>query len=473
MIVRDEQSLQYVIEEMKKAEIIAFDTETSDKGFPHTHITSFSVSWADDKGAYIPFGHNTGEFQLPPEVVYDAFRPVLEDPSKTLVMHNSQYDMKIAHLMGIQISDNIFDTMTASWLMDTEGSHGLKDLVFQILGYKMTELSDICPKEKHPHWKNDKVYRTDLVPISELGPYAYDDSIYTRKLYFHYKPLIDELYQKVYYDLEREFSVTLAEIEAYGAYVNKEKLQKYGEEILKETQKAEQEIYMCRPAPNTGVAFNINSGKQLNQVLFVENKIKPIGARGKSGDYSTKAELLEKFADQGHEIAQAILRFRELDKLYGTYIKGMGGAITDKGRIHCRFNRIGTKTGRLSSSKPNLQNIPNNDEFPIRDAFEATPVHLSVNGKPKKLIVLDYSQIEYRVGAHLAKDKDMLDVYISQGGDLHSETARSVWNLETDIDGKTINAREMTLKDVKKHFEPNRRDAKSINQECNTFRISA
>ena len=171
-----------------------------------------------------------------------------------------------------------------------------------------------------------------------------------------------------------------------------------GKKIEEEMQKAETEIFMCRPAPNTGVPFNINSNNQLNEVLFNECKIPPIGAQGKSGLYSTKADYLETYAKKGYQIAKAILRYRELEKLYGTYIKGMGGVITDKGRIHCRFNRIGTRTGRLSSSKPNLQNIPNNKEFPIRDAFEATPAHLSNTGKKKKLVVLDFSQIEYRVG---------------------------------------------------------------------------
>jgi len=256
--------------------------------------------------------------------------------------------------MGIKIHDNIFDTMIASWLENTEGEHGLKPLTFQIFGYKMTELSDIAPKEKHPHWKNEKVYRTDLVPIAELGDYAFDDAIWTRRLYFHYLPIIDELYRKVYYELEREFTVCLAEIEAYGAYVNKEKLMQIGKKIEEEMQKAETEIFMCRPAPNTGVPFNINSNNQLNEVLFNECKIPPIGAPGKSGLYSTKADYLETYAKKGYQIAKAILRYRELEKLYGTYIKGMGGVITDKGRIHCRFNRIGTRTGRLSSSKPNL-----------------------------------------------------------------------------------------------------------------------
>jgi DNA polymerase I len=460
VIVRDYDSLNYVIDNMKEAQIIAFDTETADWGFPKTHVTGFSISWADMKGAYIPVGHRTGEYQLPAEEVYAALKPILEDPKKVIVMHNSQYDIKVARLMGIYMTDNIFDTMTASWLDDTEAEHGLKPLTLKYFNYQMTELADICPKEKHPNWKNDKVYRTDLVPIQELGDYAFDDSIYTRKLYFHYKPLMDANYKKVFEELETELALCLAEMEAFGAYVNKPILEAHGTRMKSEIEKAETLIYSLRPGSNKDVPFNINSPKQMNQVLFHECGIKPIGAPGKSGDYSTKSDYLEVWALKGHEIAKAILRFRELDKLYGTYIKGMGGAITEKGRIHCRFNRHGTRTGRLSSSKPNLQNIPNNREFPIREAFQATPAELSVTGKPRKLVVLDFSQIEYRVGAHLAKDEAMLDVYITQGGDLHSETARSVWTLVTE-DGR--NAMELSLKEVKQYFETQRRDAKAIN----------
>lgn len=233
-----------------------------------------------------------------------------------------------------------------------------------------------------------------------------------------------------------------------------------GANIERALNDAEQEVYRMRPNELQGVPFNMNSGKQMNQVLFGEFGIKPIGQKGKSGDYSTKADNLEIWAAEGHAIVRQILRYREMSTLHGTFIVSMGKAINDKGRIHARFNIIGTKTGRLSSAQPNLQNLPNNKEFPIRDCFEATPAHLSNTGKKKKLIVLDFSQIEYRVGAHLAQDHAMIDVYNKYGGDLHSETARSVWELVTP-DGR--NARDLSLKEVKQHFDTARRDAKSIN----------
>lgn len=459
MIVRDEATLQHVVDKMNQEKIIAFDTETVDRGFPNVSVTGFSVSWADGEGAYIPVGHSTGEFQLPKDLVYDAFRPILEDPEKIVVMQNAGYDIKVASLMDIRIGENVWDTMIASWMVDTEGEHGLKAMTKQIFGYEMTELTDLSPKEPHPVWPKKKVLRTDLVPISELGPYAFDDSVYTRKLYFHFKPMIDKEYKKVFEDLYREYNLALAEIEAYGVYVNKDKLMSIGERIIAEKERARKEVFNLRPGSSKGEEFNTNSTKQLNHVLFTECKIKPIGKKGKSGDYSTKAENLEIWAPQ-YPIAKELLRYRELEKLYGTFIEGMGRAINPNGRIHARLNIIGTRSGRLSSAQPNLQQLPRNSEFPIRDCFEATPIHLSNTGKKKKLVVLDFSQIEYRVGAHLAKDETMLDVYNNQGGDLHSETARSVWDLVTE-DGK--NARDLTLKEVKDHFNSERTAAKAIN----------
>jgi len=464
MIVLDYRDLDDVIKEMSKAKEIAFDTETVDIGYPRTTVTGMSFSWDDGVGCYIPVGHHTGELQLPAEDVYAAVKPILEDPNKLLYAHNMQYDWKVATLMGIRIPQNFFDTFIASVMDFTEGDHDLKYLSETILKHKMVELADLAPKEKHPFWKNDKVYRTDLVPIKDLGSYAWDDAVQTRRLGQHYKPIIERDYPKVFYELMMPMVLCLSEMEAYGVYVNKEKLRTYGLAMEKELAIAREKLFSLRPK-HPGVEFNLNSTKQLNEVLFEECGIKPIGMLGKSGNYSTNAEVLETLEFQGHEIATAILRFRELDKLHGTYIVSMSKAIHTDGRLYAKLSLGGARTGRLSSSKPNLQNLPTNKEFPVRDAFEKTPTHLSPTGKPRKLVVLDMSQLELRVLAHMSQDPIMVDVYVNQGGDLHSETCRSTFPIEwkDEATGKILKGAEIPLKIVKKHFSELRRASKPVN----------
>jgi len=462
VIVLDYRDLADVVEQMKKEKVIAFDTETHDIGFPRTKVVGISFSWGEDVGCYIPVGHTTGELQLPAEDVYEAIRPILEDMDKVIVMHNAQYDIKIAKLMDIIIPQNFFDTFIAATMDFTEGEHGLKYLSETILHHKMVELTDIAPKEKHPWWKNKSVIRSDLVKISAMGSYAWDDAVQTRKLYFHYEPIMKKMYEKVFWELMTPMVSCLTEMEEYGCYVNKNKLDTYGIDVAAGIIKSKADIYGLRPK-FTGVEFNLNSTKQLNEVLFEECKIKPIGEKGKSGNYSTKAEILETLAGEGNEICKAMLRFRELDKLYGTYIVSMGKAINTDGRLYGRLSLGGARTGRLSSSQPNLQNLPKNTEFPIRDAFEKTPTELSPTGKPRKLVVLDMSQLELRVLAHMSKDEVMHEVYCNQGADLHSETCRSTFPIELEVDGKLLKGPEIPLKLVKDNFHDLRSAAKPVN----------
>lgn len=463
MLIRTENELAYVVEQIKKSTVpayiapllerefngqykrlLAFDTETEDYGYPKTKAVGLSLSWNGEDGCYIPFGHDEGN-QLPWDIVCDALKPWLEDESTLVIMHNATYDIKVIDLMGIKIKANNFaDTMILSWLWDTECEHGLKPLTLKWFGYKMTELADLAPKTKHPVWNNKKVYHCNRIPITALGDYASDDAIFTYKLFVLYFPYVFDLYGKVYKDLETEFLFELSEIERFGVYVSEDELKKLDKELHRQIDEAEKALH------EKYGDFNPASPKQLNEVLFEKAKIKPMGDKGKNGLYSTKSEYMERWASQGHEVCQMILKIRELKKLQGTYTSSMLKIRNDNGRIYARLNRHGTRTGRLSGSEPNLQNIPHNDEFPIRGAFCAPPVEHSITGKPRKLIVLDYSQIEYRVGAHLTKDPEMIRVY-KNDIDLHSRTAKACWRLDC------------APEDVPELYPKYRKMAKSVN----------
>ena len=481
MIVRTEGELAYVIDQMRDKPIIAFDTETYEYGYPYTYLVGMSFAWGNkrNEGCYIPVGHMVGS-QLPIDMVLEEVKQILEDPEKLIVMHNATYDMKVATLYGIEIGEKIWDTMIASWLMNSDSEHGLKDLAWILFKHKMTELSDICETRKHPVFENKKVYLVHEVPIDRLGDYAWDDAVQTFKLYEHYRPLIDEEYKKLFYELEMEYLHTLCEMEMWGCYVNKEDLLKLGEELGTALREYEEAVYNARPSKEK---FNLNSTKQLNQVLFQELKLKPVGAQGKTGNYSVDKEVMKKFAAQGVEICARILDYRQLVKLKGTYVDGMSKIITGPdtemqrlipdwhlflkpnpdtgelaapmgfggyGRIHTSLNRHGTRTGRLSSSNPNLQNIPKNKKYDIRHAFQFAPKDLSNNGHEKRLAIADFSQIEYRAAAHVAKCPVMSQMFWD-GIDFHSRTAPGCWHLDCEVT------------EVKDKFPEYRDKAKSVN----------
>lgn len=483
MIVRTEKELEWVLTEFGKAKYRALDTEYVAYGFPNTQLVGTSLAWADDfegeagikpfyetegyiKGAYIPINHEGGT-NIPLDFILPKLKEVIETSVNPIAMHNAKADIQILSHYGINVpEDIIFDTMIAHWLINTDGvgseaqimvgqgRHDLKTLSKYILGYTMTELSDISPKE-HGYWDNnidkwiktkasdktgsDYIYRVDLVPIDKLGEYAYDDAVQTLKLMFYLSPLIlQENVSNIYNDIEREFVFCLAEMEKYGAFVDGKKLQEFKDSYKVKIDSVLSDIskYWTYDTP-----FNPNSTKDLNKMLFEIRGIKPIGELNKKNEYTTNAACLEIWAETD-ECAALILKYREMIKMYGTYLVGMGGLIRSDSRLHTSFLRHGTRTGRLSSSHPNLQNIPTGDEISIRQVFVAP--------KGKKLVVGDLSQIELRLLAHLSGDTGMVEIY-QKGKDLHSETAKAVFNLKCPVD------------QVKHKFPKERKKGKTVN----------
>jgi DNA polymerase I-like protein with 3'-5' exonuclease and polymerase domains len=616
MIVRTRPEWLHVVSKLKNSfdkngvRVISYDWETVDRTYPDIQHTGFSVGWHEGgqiRGAYIPVGHNTGELQLHIDDVATELAEVLEDPSIQIAMQNAPYDMKVSTLVmvdalspsaggtatltkrGIKVHDNIFDTMVASWLLNTNGvgtkaavlaghgSHGLKDQARYVLKMEMRDLADFAPKEKQ--LKNGveiEVMRTDLVKIEDLGDYAADDAIATLALRDHYLPLLEKepKVQKVMQKLERPFAHCLTEMEMNGIELQDALLvemrtavedelvdirrkmyeQREGQDfhairdvaLVKKLAVAYEEldaIYRLpqddprypknekgKPAGKGTVRkkliassgleghpvvekirddklrpeiaayphlahqiFAIGSNIDLNRVLFDECRLPPIGERGVNGLYSTAAENIDEWAKES-ELAQLLQRFREIEKLRGTYLVGMVGKLGPDNRLRTSINRTGTRTGRLSTRNPNLQNIPTSSEFPIRKAFVGTGTreaavtviqyHLDKDGKqerPRELIcenggggyhikdgsvvdwwgdnppwplfVADYSQLEICLLAHVSKDPTLVQA-VTAGEDIHALTAQACFDEVP---------KDISLAEVAEFYPKQRKNAKPVN----------
>lgn len=451
LIVRTETELAEMLSQLEKADTYCLDTETLDRGLFDLSLVGLSLSFDGKRGFYIPTGHADESAQLPAELVLERMKPILERPGKMCLMHNAKYDLKVLKVLGgIEFPQDaelfcskekkspIYDTMVAAWLLDTENEIGLKALSKRYLKHTMVELSDIAKKEKHPV-TGDDVYRPDLVPIDVLAKYAIDDAVRP----FQLKQIFDQGLEKwglekVFYELEMPYVFVLTDMELAGVLINREKLEEFYGEAPDKLKGLKQRIFACRPG---GEEFNIGSQPQLNQVLFKELGIKPLGEKGKSGYYSTKEEYMEVWANK-HEICKLILDYRKLDKLIGTYLTGLSKRIDPDGRIRSNFNRF-ISTGRLSSSRPNLQNIPRpeNDLFGLRSLFIAP--------EGKTLIVADYSQIELRILAHFSRDPKLIEAYM-KGEDIHAATAKALFDLSEPV--SEVKEKHGELRSIAKNY---------------------
>jgi DNA polymerase-1 len=451
LIVRTETELAEMLSQLEKADTYCLDTETLDRGLFDLGLVGLSLSFDGKRGFYVPTGHAEESAQLPAELVLERMKPILERPGKMCLMHNAKYDLEVLKVLGgIEFPQDaglfcskekrspIYDTMVAAWLLDTENEIGLKALSKRYLKHTMVELSEIAKKEKHPV-TGDDVYRPDLVPIDELAKYAIDDAVRP----FQLKQIFDQGLEKwglekVFYELEMPYVFVLTDMELAGVLINREKLEEFYGEAPDKLKALEQRIFACRPG---GEEFNIGSQPQLNQVLFKELGIKPLGEKGKSGHYSTKEEYMEVWANK-HEICKLILDYRKLDKLIGTYLIGLSKRIDPDGRIRSNFNRF-ISTGRLSSSRPNLQNIPRpeNDLFGLRSLFIAP--------EGKTLIVVDYSQIELRILAHFSRDPKLMEAYM-KGEDIHAATAKALFDLPEPV--SEVKEKHGELRSIAKNY---------------------
>ena len=404
--------LKALVEKLDQAEGIAWDTETTSVDQMQADLVGIALAVDGDTGYYIPVGHNAGQ-QLSIQQVIEALRPPLTNPDIPKYAHNAAYDLVMMQRYGIDVTPVAFDTMIAEWLRNpTSKNLGLKNLAMHELGMYMTPISELIGTGK-------KQKTMDVVAIEQAAPYAAADAAMTYQLTENlHTALHDQSLMEPYESLEMPLIPVIAAMEQAGVALNLPFLAEMSERLGSQLSELEGEIYGLSGGYGE---FNINSPKQLNDVLFGKLGLPVQGLKKTTHGYSTNAATLDKLkADTGHPIVTAILEYRELTKLKGTYVDALPELVNPHtGRLHTSYNQTGTSTGRLSSSNPNLQNIPIRTEIgrEVRRAFVAPGGSV--------LLAVDYSQIELRVLAHISQDPTLMFAF-AQGLDIHSATAAAV-----------------------------------------------
>ncbi len=415
VIVNTEDGLRELVETLNKSEGIAWDVETTSTDQMTADLVGISLAVNPDTGYYIPVGHKSGE-QLPLNTVLDALRPPLTNPSIPKYAHNANYDLVVMQRYGVDVSPVGFDTMIAEFLRHPDGKTlGLKNLARQEEIAKMTEISDLIGKGK-------KQITMDEVSIDRAAPYAAADAVVTHRLVTFLRPKLEELeLLNLFNDLEIPLIPVIASMERNGVVLDTAYLRDLSERLSQTQHTLEQQVYAVE-----GVGeFNLNSPKQLGEVLFEKLKLSAEGVRKTTHGFSTDAAVLENLKGE-HPIIDKILEYREVTKLKGTYVDALPALINPHtGRVHTIYHQTGAATGRLSSSNPNLQNIP------IRTELGREVRRAVIAPKGTKLLAVDYSQVELRILAHMSQDKTLLEAF-AQGQDIHAATAAAVYGVPLD-----------------------------------------
>jgi len=410
-IVNTIPALDELLSRLSAAKSFAFDLETTSLNSMLAELVGVSLSLASGEAHYIPVGHvGWGHVeQLPLGQVIDRLRPLLENVALAKLAHNGKYDMTVLAEHGITVNNLTFDTILAAYLLG-EKSLGLKALAFSRLGIEMTPITDLIGS-------GARQISMSQVEVEQAADYACADADMTLRL----GELLDpELRQQGLWQLFSEVEMPLVSVlvgmERNGVALDTELLRGMSHRLGEQLLKLEAEIYDC-----VGHRFNANSPQQLSSVLFQELGLPP--TRRTKGGYSTGAAVLEELRGI-HPIIEFILDYRQLAKIKSTYIDALPALINHKtGRVHTSFNQTRTATGRLSSSEPNLQNIPVRGELgkQVRKAFIAPPGYYLLAG--------DYSQIDLRALAHLSKDESLLSAF-HQDEDIHAATAAQLFGVD-------------------------------------------
>lgn len=417
-VVRDEAALEALAQKLEQAEGIAFDTETTSTDQMQAALVGISLAVRPGEGYYIPVGHMLDEEpQLPLERVVERLRPALTDPSIPKYGHNIKYDAIVMERHGLAVTPLSVDTMIGEWLLHPEQSQrklGLKNLAFYRLGIEMTEITDLLGRGKGQ-------ITMDLVPVAQAAPYAAADADVTLRLVEPIcREIVEQGLESLFYDVEMALVPVLADMEMAGVKVDVAFLKRMSAEMARLLDERTRAIYNI-----AGYEFNLNSTQQLSEALFEKLQLPTQGLRKtSSGYYSTAADVLDSLLEQDTTgIIEAILEYRELEKLRSTYVDALPHMVNPQtGRIHTSFNQTGTVTGRLSSSEPNLQNIPIRTELGrrVREAFIAEAGHM--------LVTADYSQVELRILAHVSGDEALRRAFL-EGQDIHATTAATVYGI--------------------------------------------
>jgi len=390
----------------------AFDTETDSTDPLRARLVGLSLAVAPGQAWYLPVGHTEGP-NLPLEAVREHLGPVLGDPQVPKYAHHAKYDMEVLARHGLPVRGLAFDTMLAEWLCNPSSQNlGLKNLAWVRLGEEMTTITQLLGKGKEQT-------TMDRVPVAEAAPYACADADMT----FRLVPLLEkELEEKeltaLYRDVELPLVDVLMAMECNGILLDVPYLRQMAEELAERLRDLEARIYEL-----VGYAFNVNSPAQLGEALFERLHLPRQGLRKtQAGHYSTSAEVLEKLRGL-HPAVDLILEHRQIAKIKSTYVDALPELVNpETGRLHTSYNQTGTVTGRLSSSEPNLQNIPIRTELGrrVRRAFRAEEGWLFLSA--------DYSQVELRIVAHVSQDPAMLQAF-ARGEDIHASTAAAIYGV--------------------------------------------
>ncbi|MCV9962067.1 DNA polymerase I [Pararhizobium sp. BT-229] len=433
--IRDIATLDIWIAMARETGIVAFDTETTSLDAMQAELVGFSLAIADNsrnptgtdiRAAYVPMLHKTGGHdlfsdgvklapdQIPAAVALERLKDLLEDPSVLKVAQNLKYDYLVARRHGITIA-SFDDTMLMSYVADAgAGAHGMDSLSEKWLNHQPIPYKDVAGSGK-------SALGFDYVDIDKATAYAAEDADVTLRLWQVLKPrLAAKNLNTVYERLERPLVPVLAQMEERGITIDRQILSRLSGELAQGAAGLEHEIYAI-----VGESFNIGSPKQLGDILFGRLGL-PGGAKTKTGQWSTSASVLEDLAAEGHELPRKIVDWRQLTKLKSTYTDALPGFVhPETKRVHTSYALAATTTGRLSSSDPNLQNIPvrTAEGRKIRTAFISTPGH--------KLVSADYSQIELRVLAHVAEIPQLKQAF-SDGIDIHAMTASEMFGVPVE-----------------------------------------
>jgi DNA polymerase-1 len=437
----DGDSLTEMIDTLSRSSGFVLDTETTSLDAIDASLVGISFSTGEGKAWYLPIAIDHGERSsgfleeldggrdcrgMKLDEVRSAIGDLLSDETIQKIGHNIKYDLLVLDSHSLPVKGPIFDTMIASYLLDPERrSHSLDNLALEFCRHRMIPYEDLFIE-------GDRERDITRVPLDKLAEYSCEDADYTMRLKTIFeKELTESRLMRLFEDIEMPLCRVLKSMELEGISIDVEKLDKLSGEAALEMGRLTSEIHAL-----AGEQFNINSGKQLQRILFEKLGLQPI-RRTKTG-FSTDMEVLAELAPE-HEIAHLVLEYRQLAKLASTYFKALPKLVNPRtGRIHTSFNQTVTATGRLSSSEPNLQNIPIRTELGrrVRSAF--------IPRKDWLLLDADYSQIELRIMAHLSGDDALRDAF-HEGADIHSRTAARIYGVEEALVTKEMRSLAKTI----------------------------
>ncbi len=418
MTISDWNEFEKWLARLQAADCFAFDTETTSINYMQAEIVGVSFAVEAGEAAYVPLAHSYADApqQLSREKVLASLKPLLEDQQKRIIGQHLKYDRNVLLSYDISLNAILHDTMLQSYVLDSTATrHDMDSLAKKYLGIETVHFEDVAGK-------GVKQLTFDQVEISVASDYAAEDADITLQLYATLWPRLQQHASliNIYQDIELPLLNVLSAIERNGVFVNAEVLTTLSQRFAEQMATIKAQAYSL-----AGAEFNLSSPKQIQEILFEQQGL-PVIRKTPKGQPSTAEDVLQELADQGHELPALIVQHRGLNKLKSTYTDKLPQLIDSKtGRVHTSYHQAVASTGRLSSTDPNLQNIPirNDNGRQIRTAFVAPA--------GKKIMAADYSQIELRIMAHLSEDENLLQAF-SDGVDVHRATAAEVFALSPE-----------------------------------------